>query len=213
MRKQIYQVTRYTQLSIVEVVMPSTARSRQVFSEHFNFEEYDLFLVLTETWFTENIMWTVSQLKKTNKKIIFIRTKADIAMEQEAAITKKRIEENRIISKIRQSASHVIHKNYSKSSIIHVVDTRNIFNWGGLALIDEILAWSESLTLRNSKKGRNTLKGGATLNPFTLNLPPISIKILQRKFEALSDRIWKISLLSVSSRIMFIGRVSSLLTG
>ena len=39
---------------------------------------------------------------------------------------------------------------------------------------------------------------------FALSLPPVSVKISQLKFEALSERIWAISLLSVLSRITFI---------
>ena len=35
-------------------------------------------------------------------------------------------------------------------------------------------------------------------------MPPVTVKLAQLKFEALSERIWAISLLSVLSRITFI---------
>ena len=43
--------------------------------QNLQIDEYDLFIVLTETWFTENIMWTVSEVKKAGVDVIFVRSK------------------------------------------------------------------------------------------------------------------------------------------
>ena len=66
-----------SKVTVAEVEMPSNPQSRQIFHDSFDFDEFDLYIVLTETWFKENIMWTVSQikLKSNNATVRFVKTK------------------------------------------------------------------------------------------------------------------------------------------
>ena len=54
-----YKLKQTSKIKITELLMPSSNRSRTVFQNHFDPFEFDLFFVFTDSWFTENIMWTV----------------------------------------------------------------------------------------------------------------------------------------------------------
>ena len=54
-----YKLKQTSKIKISELLMPSSSRSRTVFQNHFDPYEFDLFFVFTDSWFTENIMWTV----------------------------------------------------------------------------------------------------------------------------------------------------------
>ena len=54
-----YKLKETSKIKITELLMPSSTRSRTVFQNHFDPYEFDLFFVFTDSWFTENIMWTV----------------------------------------------------------------------------------------------------------------------------------------------------------
>ena len=172
-------------------------------------------------------MWTVSQikLKSNNADVIFVRTKVDLALHHEAKLSKKMIDEQKFIESVRQNASSVIQSSYT--SPVCVVDSRDINLWDGQKLIDSVISWSQGLkksktSLRMVQKVRSSLFHiiwliyslctvddnliclSTNVSLFALSLPPVSVKISQLKFEALSERIWAISLLSVLSRITFI---------
>lgn len=59
-----YKLKQTSKIQITELLMPSSTRSRTVFQNHFNPFEFDLFFVFTDSWFTENIMWTVRSVFK-----------------------------------------------------------------------------------------------------------------------------------------------------
>lgn len=191
-----YKLKQTSKIKISELLMPSSTRSRTLFQNHFDPHEFDLFFVFTDSWFTENIMWTVSQLKKSESHIIFVRTKIDQAIDQEMNIgqnRKVRIDEIKFLEGTRNNVSHVIHKNYDPDCKIHLLNCQNLVHWDGNNLIDEFLEWTNLY----SKTEEN-------LFPAALYMAPISPKIIQHKFENMFERIWKVALLSVSSRITIV---------
>ena len=212
-----YKLKQTSKIKISELLMPSSTRSRTVFQNHFDPYEFDLFFVLTDSWFTENIMWTVrsvfkmmllsgklrcfknihlkpqqSQLKRSESHIIFVRSKIDQAIDQEMNIGKNRkvrIDELKFLEGTRQNVSHVIHKNYDPDCKIHLLNCRKLVQWDGNNLIDEFLEWTNLYS-----------KAEENLYPAALYMAPISPKIIQHKFENMHERIWKVALLSVASR-------------
>ena len=48
---KIYYLERYSKVTIAEVEMPSNPQSRQLFHDNFDYADFDLYIVLTETWF------------------------------------------------------------------------------------------------------------------------------------------------------------------
>lgn len=202
--------------------MPSSTRSRTVFQNHFDPYEFDLFFVFTDSWFTENIMWTVrlvfkmmlfddspcyqhwlaelelnsktheSQLKKSESHIIFVRSKIDHAIDQEMNIGKNR--------KVRIDEIKFLEG--TRQNVSHVIHKNydpdckiHLLNCRKLGQWDGNNLIDEFLEWTNlySKTEEN-------LYPAALYMSPISPKIIQHKFENMYERIWKVALLSVASR-------------
>ena len=200
--------------------MPSSSRSRTVFQNHFDPYEFDLFFVFTDSWFTENIMWTVrcvfkvmllyhalihcflelqlnlkarkSQLKKTESHIIFVRSKIDQAIDQEMNIGKNR--------KVRIDELKFLEG--TRQNVSHVIH-KNYDPDCKIHLLNcrKLVQWDGNNLIDEFLEWTNLYsKAEENLYPAALYMAPISPKIIQHKFENMYERIWKVALLSVASR-------------
>ncbi|XP_052786151.1 T-cell-specific guanine nucleotide triphosphate-binding protein 2-like [Mya arenaria] len=77
---------------------------RESYVEKVNFNEYDFYMILSATRFTENDAWLGQKVKEQGKKFFFVRTKIDTDMYNEKKDSGVNFNEERSLRKIREDA-------------------------------------------------------------------------------------------------------------
>ncbi|CAF1098090.1 unnamed protein product [Rotaria sordida] len=103
--------------------------------EKIQFERYDFFLILCRTRFTENDLWLASEVKKNNKRFIFIRTNIDSDLYNEYEDHPSTYNENEILQRIRNNCLEYIHTVDSNAEVFLIsghLKNRLRFDFGKL---------------------------------------------------------------------------------
>ncbi|CAF3583481.1 unnamed protein product [Rotaria socialis] len=76
--------------------------------EKVQFQRYDFFLILCRTRFTENDLWLASEVKKNNKRFLFIRTNVDTDLYNEYEDHPSTFNEDEVLERIRNNCLEYI---------------------------------------------------------------------------------------------------------
>ncbi len=152
------------------------------------FEKIDFFLLICSVRFTENDLWLANQVKKQKKSFYFIRSKIDIDIDnyQKDHPEEKREEiEKTVLDKVAKECLVQLTKSgFETETPIFLIGgkLRCIHQWHFPRLQDELI--------KNIPK----LKREA----LTLSLQCNSMKIADKKIEALKARIWIVATISAA---------------
>lgn len=142
------------------------------------FERYDFFLILSAGRFREDL-WLAQTVSEQDKKFHFVRTQIDVDVSKDKKSHPKTHSRKNVIEKVRKDCLKNLQE-HKLSACVFLIDSYSTmdFDFNSLAatLIDEV-------ALRKKEA-------------MILSLSVLTSDVLERKVQALNDRIFKISLLS-----------------
>lgn len=143
------------------------------------FERYDFFLILSAGRFREDDLWLAQTVSKQDKKFHFVRTQIDVDVSKDKKSHPKTHSRKNVIEKVRKDCLKNLQE-HNLSAYVFLIDSYSTmdfdFNSLTVTLIDEV-------ALRK-------------IEAMILSLSVLTLDVLERKVQALKDRIFKISLLS-----------------
>ena len=156
---------------------------RETYLERVNFKMYDFFLILSAGRFTENDHWLAEQIKSSGRRFFFIRTKIDESMRGAKQSKPKSFNEKDVLDKIRSDCKTNLEKLGLKDATVFLLSSFEMERWDFQAAKEKLI------------EDFPDLKKEAIL--FSLSCS--TDKIIAKKKEMLSKRIWKVA---VSSAIV-----------
>ncbi|CAF1002954.1 unnamed protein product [Didymodactylos carnosus] len=104
-----YQHSEYEQLKFWDLPGIGTPNyPKELYLERVQFQKYDFFLIISRTRFTENDLWLASEVKKHNKRFIFIRTNVDADLMNEYNDYPNKYNEEEILERLRNNCLNYV---------------------------------------------------------------------------------------------------------
>ncbi|XP_072494079.1 uncharacterized protein [Notamacropus eugenii] len=144
----------------------------ETYLNQVQFENYDFFIILSASRFTVNDVKLVQEIRERKKKFYFVRTMVDIDLDNERKFKPKSFSEERILQRVR---------NYCLQNLEGMSETQ-VFLISNFDLSDyDFPKLEETLQQDLPAHKRYT---------FLLALPNVSEAVIERKKDALKERIW-----------------------
>jgi len=159
-------------------------------------QKFDLFLICTPTWFKGHQIAVAQQIiNELNVKVIFVRTKLDDSIISDRKSRPSSHDEDVVSCKVRNHCWEPLEKSELTDIQLFLISAFHLNRYDGPKLLSCLLNKMDLKVKRNF----------SIQDAMTMSLPALSLEIISRKREMLSERIWKISAISTVSGIMPIG--------
>jgi interferon gamma inducible protein 47 len=145
--------------------------------ECIGFDQFDFFLLLSATRFTENDAWLGREISAKNKKYYYVRTKIDNDMENNKKAHPRTHDESKELVKVREASRVLLG---SDSTPVFLIDNYEPQKYDFREL-------EESLIVNFPELKRSAL---------VFSVRAFSTRVVQMKVKELRSRMWKVSLLS-----------------
>jgi hypothetical protein len=156
---------------------------RETYLEKIQFDQYDFFLLITASRFTQNDAWLIGQMVQQKKIFYLIRTKIDndITNQQEDYPGSS---EEEILDRVREDCcENLMQQQYPRDRMFLICAKFNsYYKWDFPKLVDSLVEDYPSLL------------GEAITLSLTIN----DEKSINKQFEVLRERIWKVALMSAA---------------
>ncbi len=140
---------------------------KETYLKQVNYEQYDFFIIVSRTRFTENDLWLSQEVKKYGKSFFFVRTHVDQDLVNEARDRPATFDEEKVLEKIR---------NNSLEYIRTVDDSAQVFVICGL--LSQTTKYDYGLMAETLLKEYPVYKRQAMILSITMNCAGRSIKVL-----------------------------------
>ena len=157
---------------------------REQYLEKVNFHQYDFFLIITSTRFTEDDLWLSKQIEKDGKSFYFVRNKIGIDLQNEKD-EEPETEESAILDKIRRYCLENLRGfdqlvELQKRIFLISAKLENYEKWDFPRLVDSLL------------RDYPALKREAIISTLRANCK----EVIEQKYQMLQKRVWKMSVIS-----------------
>ncbi|XP_029431369.1 interferon-inducible GTPase 5-like [Rhinatrema bivittatum] len=154
--------------------------------EQVNFSQYDFFIIIASERFKSNHAELAKEIQKMGKKFYFVRNKVDADLDASKKRRKLSYDEGKILALIRRNCIESLEKEDVKSGQVFLITSFQLDKFD-FQLLQETL----EAELPKHKK-----------HAFLLSLPNISVKVLQKKKEALKKQALKLAALSCAIAVI-----------
>jgi predicted GTPase len=155
---------------------------KETYLEAINVDQYDFFLLLSATRFTENDTWLGNEITKRCKKYFYIRTKIGTDISNDRKAHPKSHEESLVVSQIRQSTEDHLKAHGSESTRVFLIDSYKQMKFD-FDLLEQSLI-----------KDFPAMKRSAMI----LTMCAFSEEMIKLKVAELRSRVWKASVASAA---------------
>ncbi|CAF2677740.1 unnamed protein product [Rotaria sp. Silwood2] len=161
---------------------------KQTYIAEMNFYQYDFFLIVSRTRFTENDMWLAKEINKMNKGFFFIRTQIDADIDNTQDEHATSFSEETLLTEIRNDCLTYLEKQNDLSPSIYLISGRlnNNQRWDYPRLMADLLTHFPLLKQ----------------HAFILAMSPICKDVVQTKIIHLRKRIWLVATASAAVAII-----------
>ncbi|XP_048124864.1 LOW QUALITY PROTEIN: interferon-inducible GTPase 5-like [Alosa alosa] len=146
--------------------------------EQVEFDRYDFFIIIASERFRSSNVDLATQIQKMKKKFYFVRSKIDVDVQAEKR--RKSFDQKLVLDRIRQDCIQGLVKNGVDHPAVFLISSYELGNY-------DINALQDTMEKELPDHKRDML---------LLALPNVTMKIHQKKREALGARVWKMALLS-----------------
>ncbi|CAG5099270.1 Oidioi.mRNA.OKI2018_I69.XSR.g16396.t1.cds [Oikopleura dioica] len=195
-QKTIFTSSVNQNVQCIELLLLENQKDREKLSNIVLAENIDVFVLVTDSWFTEVYIWFASWLRRRGKEFILVRTKIDIAVERQS-------KDENVVLKIKESCISGLKSNLSIVRPVHAISTKFPSNWNASTFATDLIQAriKTSSTKKGSKKKKSSKKSEKS-STIALSLFPMSIAMLRFKYELMLDRIWIVSAMATTSGVL-----------
>jgi hypothetical protein len=149
-----------------------------------HFEQYDFFLIIIRTRFTENDMWLASEITRMNKGCFFIRTNIDADLTDCQDDQPESFNEETILTEIKNNCLTNLRTLGVQSSSVYLISSllENTSRWDFPRLCTDLIASFPALKRQ----------------AFVLAMSPICVTLIRAKIVELKKRIWIVATASAA---------------
>ncbi|XP_062375720.1 interferon-inducible GTPase 5-like [Sardina pilchardus] len=146
--------------------------------EQVGFNQYDFFIIIASERFRSSNVDLATHIQKTKKKFYFVRSKIDVDVQAEKR--RKSFDQKSVLDRIRQDCIQGLEKSGVEHPMVFLISRLELGKY-------DINILQEMMDKELPERKRDML---------LLALPNVTMKIHQKKREALQARVWKMALLS-----------------
>lgn len=158
---------------------------------HASFEDFDFFLILSSTRFTEDNVWLAKEISERGKQFYFVRTKIDIDLDNNRRRDPENYNEENVLKKIRNYCLAELNKlKLDKARLINNDWNKNLFLLS--TILSDSKEWDFPRMVTALVKNYPILKQES----INMSMRPYSKVIIQEKANLLRNKIWIYALLS-----------------
>ncbi len=158
---------------------------RETYIQDMNFDQYDFFLIVTKTRFSENDAWLAREIIRMNKGFFFIRTQIDADIKNAKDNQPNSFNEETLLTRIRNDCLSNLNEITPSIYLISGLLNYN-YRWDFPRLINDLIS------------NFPILKRQA----FTLAMCPINTDIIRAKIAEFKKRIWLVATASATVAVI-----------
>ncbi|CAF3379543.1 unnamed protein product [Rotaria sp. Silwood2] len=162
---------------------------KQAYITAMNFNQYDFFLIVCRTRFTENDTWLAKKINKINKGFFFIRTQIDADIDNTQDEQEELFDEENLLANIRNDClAHLESNNKNFSSALYLISGKlnNNQRWDYPRLMADLLTHFPDLKR----------------HAFILAMNPVCKDVVRAKTVHLRKRIWLVAVASAAVAVI-----------
>jgi len=157
---------------------------RDKYMKEINADRYDLILVLTANTFRmTSSCWLAKQFAALKKGVIYVRTKTDEGMNQNALSHPHTHNPSKTLARLRKLANDSLRDNAIETKFLYLVGAAKPHDYDFPDMINALVD-----QLPTEKR-----------DAFTLSMIPINAAVIAKKWEILNSRIWVLACASAAS--------------
>jgi hypothetical protein len=164
---------------------------QETYIQKMNFDQYDFFLIVTQTRFSANDAWLAREITRMNKGFFFIRTQIDVDIQNTKDDQSNSFDEQTVLTRIRNDCLTNFNEISPSIYLISGLLTHN-YLWDFPRLITDLIT-NFPIIKRQA---------------FLLTMSPISTEIIRAKITELKKRVWLVATASATVAIIPVPFVS-----
>ncbi|XP_045179196.2 interferon-inducible GTPase 5-like isoform X1 [Mercenaria mercenaria] len=145
-----------------------------------NFEKYDFFLIVSAGRFREDDLWLAQEIQSLKKNFHFVRTQMDVEVDKDKKGHPKTHSKSKVIEKVRIDCLKNLEEHDLTKASVFLIDNYSPMDYDFDAL-------TRTLIDEAPEHKREAM---------ILSMSVLTDGVIERKLEALKERIYKVSLLS-----------------
>ena len=157
---------------------------RDKYMKEINADRYDLILILTgNTFRMTSSCWLAKQFSALKKGVIYVRTKTDEGMHQDALSHPHTHNPSKTLARLRKMANDSLRDNAIETKFLYLIGANKPHDYDFPDMINALVD-----QLPNEKR-----------DAFTLSMIPVNAAVIAKKWEILNSRIWVLACASAAS--------------